>query len=364
MGSLLDLLVEPELRAVAEFRFEQNAVSIGVNGETKYLDFSLPYADEDLELFHVWCVKPPTSAESSGREVRDRGRALGHIFPITSFNTDSEFSADNLPNRFQQIFASVAAKAIVVLGVANIVLSRKFFELGERAPLSDIFDSDAAIVVVGKENLRAANVDLSTVQLMLQEQGYFLAELPVEFGHTRVRPESEGNCHIGRISGDLLDFAEAFTQMTCLASQQSSAVASVLIYYQILEVVSEKLLSTRLSRLAAAPPPDSWGFKEALRDAVSEKSRIISLCIQAAVLTDAPIFLELRDDGIRLLQECGQNFDENDSPGAVLYKVRNIVVHNQGALNVAAHGILNAFADDLHRIVFAIVRRFNLMEAR
>ena len=285
------------------------------------------------------------------------------MFPIASFDPGSMFSAANLDGLYQKIYSSVAVTFLIEQGIGNSYIKRKLTDLGDATPLAELFDQDLAVVVVGMENLANAGTSVAQVQLMLQEAGYFVAHLDSEYSWSRIKPIGVANCVIGEVAGDLNDFTDLFSRIVCLASQQTSAVASLLIYYQIVEVVSDRLLGSRLTRLAANPPVGSWNLKEALREAVAEKSRIVSLCGQASVDGDVAVFLRMRDHGVSVLNASGEVADANEDPGAVLYLVRNLVVHNQSAITVAAHGHLNEFVKEMHSAMFAIVRRLDLATA-
>lgn len=363
MPSLLSRFLSPDAVARSSVAFRADMVELQLDGVPREFGISLPFQDEELDRFIVWSVKPSTSAESSVREVRDRttGRALGHIFPVTSMAPQSPFCADRLENKFQKIFASVAIKALVVNGVANHAIVRRLEDLADRAALSDLFDDDLAIVVIGKENLGASDGSAEEVKLLLQGYGYFLDDLPEDYSWTRVKPPlNEGSYTIGRTSPDLTDSVGLFSELICLASRQSSATASVLVYYQIIEVVADKLLGARLRRLAENPPANSWDLKEALAKAVSEKSRVVAMCNQAATGLDAVGFGYLRDSGLIFLRLCNIEIDDGADCGAVLYLVRNTVVHNQSVLNGQAHRALGQFVVDLHNAVFGIIRNFTL----
>jgi hypothetical protein len=362
--SLLDVFVDKELRSRSACARVKNGATITVDGTEKLLLFDYPKADEELERFVVWCVRPATSAESAVRSIKDReyeGKTLGYIFPITSFSPGSEYSATLLQGRFVKIFAGAAALSIIELGIANAHLRLKFEALSEETALRELFDPDLAIVVIGRENMTAAGIIESDVKLLIQESGYFVADLPQEYSWTRPAPTLVGDsCVLGRVSSDVSDATDLIGGMVSLAASQVSAVASLLIYYQVVEILSERLLARRLQKLAAAPPSEAWEVKEALREAVSESSRVKALCHQAQVGVDSDAILRLRDAGLPILASSGVSIKDEPSPAAVLYAVRNLVVHNQKALSAEAHVQLKGFVSALHASVFAMVRRLDL----
>lgn len=367
MAALLDVLVDRQLRSSTTIVPVENGVEISVDGLTKLISFSCPHPNEDLDRFSVWCTKPSFCPESSVREVRVRcaeGKTVGYIFPSASFSVASDFSAEKLDGRFSRVFASAAALAIIQLGVANEHVVRSFEDIPDEIALGELLPSCTAIVVVGRENLRSAGVEESHVRLLLQEQGYFLADLPSEYAWVRPAPDfSLKNCSVGQVAEELWDQSELLERLICLASEQASAVASMLVYYQVIELLSEKLLVSRLTRLSSEPPLGSWQFKEALRAAVSEGSRVTSICTQAAVGLDAAVFASLHQLGCDILASTGQPATSVTNPGSALYSIRNLVVHNQVAFGTEAHKLLSEFVSCLHRAVFAMIRRFESSSA-
>jgi hypothetical protein len=364
VGSLLDVLVDKELRSRSSSVRIENGAAITVDGTERLLRFDCPKIDEDLQLFVVWCVRPATSAESAVRSIKDRedeGKTLGYIFPITSFSPESEYSAAKLPGRFARYFAGAGALAIIESGVANAHLRPKFDALNDETPLRELFDPDLAVVVIGRQNMAAVGVVESDVKLLVQESGYFVADLPQEYSWSRPAPVwTSDSCVLGRVSSDVSDATDLIGRMVSLAASQTSAVASLLIYYQVVEILSERLLAARLRKLAAEPPSGAWELKEALREAVSEGSRVKALCHQAQVGVDAGAFTQLRDSGLAILSSAGLSIRDESSPAEVLYSVRNLVVHNQKALSEEAHALLKEFVSALHSSVFAMVRRLDL----
>jgi hypothetical protein len=362
--SILDGLVEPELRARARLEISADCATVYVDTEARNIEISLTHPEEDVSRFDVWCVRPPTTAEAGVRSLKDRssgGRTLGYIFPITSFSPGSDFCAARLQSQFEKIFSSVAVKALLERGSANRWLTHGFADLLPSTPIPDLFSGDLALVVVGRENMAECGLSNPAVKLLIQEAGYFPADLSSEYFWSRVKPEvMADNCSIGRVSADLDAQSDLIGTLICLASQQTSAVASLLIYYQVVEAVSERVLFERLRRLAASTPRDAWEFKEALGKAASERSRIVAICTQAAADTDVAIFRSLRDSGIDLLRSAGEAIEDDADPGAVLYRVRNLVVHKQTGIPPTSYPILGSFVALVHGAVFAILRRFAL----
>ena len=365
MATILDVLVDPELRGSAKLVRTRAGVSVGVAGAERLLGFECPEVDEDLGRFICWCVRPANSAESGVRPVKDRandGRTLGYIFPLTSFAPDSEFSASKLPGRFTRFFAGAAALALVEAGIANRHFSSVSFEqLRDITPLRELFDSDLAVAVLGRENLEGCGLDEIEAQLLVQEAGNFPADLPHEFAWTRPAPTpTSGACSVGRVSRDIAESSDLIGRLVALAAGQSTAVASLLIYYQVVEILSEKVLGARLRKIASAPPADAWDLKESLRDAVSESSRIKLLCAQAQIGDDAMPFVTLRDIGVEILERAGLSPKEDMASAEVLYAIRNLAVHNQKKLDSHAHIQLNRFVSSLHGCIFAMLRRLDL----
>jgi hypothetical protein len=361
--SLLDQLMSRELRSRSSLRRTDGGAEIEVDGVVKLLSFDVPNIREDIDVFSCWCVRPASFVESAVRSIKDRdhGSTLGYVFPVTSFSPGSDYSASRLDGRYAPIFAGAAALSIVERGIANAYLKANFDALPEEIPLRELFDPDLAVVVIGRQNMAVAGVVEHDVCLLVQEGGNFVADLPLEYAWRRPAPALIGGSFVlGRPSPDVSDVSELIGRLISLAASQASAVASLIVYYQVVEVLSERILAAKLRSLAAAPPSGAWVLKEALRDAVSEAGRVRVLCHQAQVGADVEAFLRLRDIGIEILVESQQVVKDDPSAAEVLYSVRNLVVHNQKSLNPEAHRLLGDFVSNLHASVFAMVRRIDL----
>lgn len=380
MSAFLDEFVGRELRGQSSLSVDGSGIHVSIGGLSRVLRAPCPHPEEDLSRFVFWAVRPSSNPESAIREIKDRasgGRTLGYVFPINGLSPSSEFAADKLSGRFAPIFASVVVLAIAQEGVARSVVRRKFTDVPDELDLRDALSPDIAMVVLGRENLNAAGLDEAHARLMVQEAGYFRADLPPEYVWTRPDPDfSRSGLSLGRISGDLAGHCELFERLVALAVEQKSAVAALLVYYQVVEVLSERVLMKRLGRIAATQFRTSWDLKEALQKASSEVDRVTAICQQASREADVSVFEGLlrigqqisalstsRNSGLNVDGDLGPGEATSGapspvSPGAALYRVRNLVVHNQASLSPDTHELLNNFVVALHFSVFAMLRRF------
>ncbi|MGV8942042.1 MAG: hypothetical protein ACOH1P_10980 [Lysobacter sp.] len=281
---------------------------------------------------------------------------------MTSFCPDSDFCAVNLPGGYAGLYAGAAALALTESGVGNAHVRVSFDTLSDHTSLREIFDPDLAVVVIGRENLEKHGRSEFEIRLLLQEKGYFTTDLPESYSWSRPSPIHPTAVFVlGHVSSDVHDAIDLVSRLVSLAATQSSAVASLLIYYQVVEILSEKLLASRLKKLVAVPPlGGAWELREALREALSERSRVKFLCGQAESGNDHEVFSQLRLIGVGILSASAVAFNKDVSAAEVLYAVRNLVVHNQSSLPDSAHGLLNEFVKEFHLAVFAMVRRMDL----
>jgi len=360
--SLLNSILHEAVLPGAKIEVDLGGAVISIAaGFSKRISFDCPHPEEDLAKFHCWAVRPPSIAESAVLEVRSGAgddSTLGYVFPVNTFSLDSEYSASRLDGRFRQIFASVAGIALCKGGVANSNVEMNYDEMSDNLPLREVFSDDLAVVVLGAENIERAGCSLAAARLLLQEFGYFVIDNSPAHMLKRPRPVLPGTtARVGAVSLELLDSCQTIERLISLASGQASSVSALLIYYQVIEIMSEKLLLARLQNIAAEPQQSGYAFKKKLSKIGSEQTRVSLLCHMASSGSDADSFVQLKESGEKFITHCG--LKPGKSSGKVLYGVRNIIVHSQAAMDDHAHDLLSDFISDLHASVCSMVRKFN-----
>ncbi len=359
--SLLNSILQESVLHGAKIEIDHGGAVVSVAGYSKRLSFDCPYPNEDLLRFHCWAVRPPSSAESGILEVRNSGAdsiTLGYIFPVNTFSPDSPYGANSLSGRFKKIFSSVAGIALCRDGIANVGVELRYEEISEEIPLREIFSDDLSIVVLGVENMERAGCSIGAARLLLQEYGYFVVDHGASHTLKRPRPALPGvAAKVGSVPEGLMDSCKVIEKLISLASRQVSSVSALLIYYQVIEIMSEKLLLSKLREIAAAPQQSGYAFKKKLSKIGSEQTRVSSLCHMASRNGDAESFSRLKDLGKEFIELCGLRAGK--SPGKVLYGVRNIVVHSQASMDDRAHDLLSDVITELHAVVCSMVRNFD-----
>jgi len=283
---------------------------------------------------------------------------LGYVFPINTFSPDSDFSAGNLNGKFKKIFSSVAGISLCLGGIANPSVELKYEEISSEIPLREIFSDDLAIVVLSVENMTRAGCALGAARLLLQEYGYFVVEHGVSHKLKRPRPVLAGtSAKVGKVPEELVDSCHVIEKLISLASRQVSSVSALLIYYQVIEIMSEKVLLIKLKEVAGAQHQSGYSFKKKLSKISSEQARVSLLCNMANRNNDAGSLSRLKDFGQAFIEHCG--IKAGSSPGKVLYGVRNVIVHSQASMDDYAHDLLSGLIEDLHAVVCSMVRNFD-----
>lgn len=361
--SLLNALFDEPVRLGSKLEIDSRGALVTVAGFSKRIEFDCTKPDEDLTRFRIWAVRPPSNAESAIVEIKggDRSSTLGYVFPVNTFSLDSDYAASKLEGKYKGLFSSVACIGVCQAGLANTNVVFNFDQLPNEIPLREIFSEDLAIVVLGDENLARAGCTAETARLLLQEAGYFVVDVEQGHKHRRPRPNvGAGMIRLGGVSASLVPSCQVMERLIALAAVQTSTVSALLMYYQVVEIVSEKLLLARLRVVAGEVYENGFAFKQRLSKISTEQSRVTAICEMSKLGGDAAVFEGMAAAGEEFLKHCGVKIQgKSKAPGMMLYKVRNIIVHNQAVIDEPGHLLLGQFVDKLHGAVGAMIRRFD-----
>jgi hypothetical protein len=132
-----------------------------------------------------------------------------------------------------------------------------------------------------------------------------------------------------RASQLLRSDVEYFAKLFRDADRDSSEVGRFITYYQVIEYCIERIFSWRIAQ-AASQTLTAWELRERLSHASSEKMRIgilISDCVDTGWGREASRDLSEACRGI--LNAVGEEYDDGEHWGLLLYRVRGLIVHNQ-----------------------------------
>jgi len=356
MTSIIDGLFPPEIAEVSKFQIGDGNVEIDTAVQVVSFRCLLPFPEEDLARFMVWCVRPPSDAESATCPIvlPGGGRTIGYVFPVASFDPRSPYCPQNDQNRYLQIYSSVALLWLIADGGGNQHL--KVAELNWNSDLSiaDLFDSDLAIVVVGREVVDSETTDY--IRLALEANGFFLADGP-QSSFERFRQFSNRSVKAERFSAVIKQGILPVEKFLMLASRQDTPEASFLFYYQIVELLSDVALDRLMKKIiSSAASASGYDLKTKVLDYTAESTRIAKL-IEFARAEDARAVESLNLSGSALLSLCGQAIDDPNA-AKVLYSVRNLIVHSQVALAKADWSAFRPVIDSLHEVVIAMLKGF------
>ncbi|RYZ73693.1 MAG: hypothetical protein EOP09_01510 [Proteobacteria bacterium] len=315
----------------------------------------------------AWGVRTRDNAESQIRSVvfrREDGvrKTVGCIFPISSFDPDSDYCARRLEDPHQKAFSSQATTLIVENGIANGFVRASFLEIAEESKLSDLFELNTSVVIIGKPLMKDVGADEEQIRLALQGYGYFVLPSQDSLGFDQYVSVGAGHRNIEAVSCKAAQFTAELTNIVAIAANQSSPTAAFLAYYQVFELFSQERFRSEITRLTQdeALRSDAWALREKLTEAAGERRRLEAL-LGCCGKAEANTVNAIRAAGRKILRSVGTTDDvlEKMSAAEIFYKVRNLIVHDQKRLSTTVHSDIVEFVYSTHDLVFALMRSFD-----
>ncbi|TZF87363.1 hypothetical protein [Cognatilysobacter lacus] len=361
--TILEGLLRGEAAGSRAQTWTAEGVLLDVGGIQRTLKVARSDEAFEVDRYTVWVVRTLDNAEAAVRAVVIKAaerKTIGYIFPTSSFRTTSDFCATALDDKFQRLYATVAAHFLVDVGVANEVVSGEFFDLPEVSELCDCLPSGCSVVVVARRIVESQGATTDVVRLALQEHGYYPLPPKVSFSHAPFAVTAEGVRNIALPAASIGPWIELISNLVAVAAAQPTPVGAFIGYYQVVELLSNERFKSEVSRITSDPAlsDDPWALKEKLIEASGEKRRVRALvaCCQAEV---SGALNDLERYGKAVLRSVGQAELEKLSAGDVLYKVRSVLVHDQKSLPQSALTDLCEMIKALHLVIFGLVRVFD-----
>ncbi|MBB3399699.1 hypothetical protein [Rhizobium sp. BK060] len=279
--------------------------------------------DFSIMLCHVGDV-----GEADTRKVvsTPSGTQLGYAFPLTSLRAGTGI-AEGWGSRF----AEVGFRKLVSLdNIDRYSLVRATADLrnGEFF-VDELFSDEHVMFVFSDDGLRKAGLTLESLHLSLLEQNIHEVErFGLDFVKGDVTIEDQ---HINLRVPAALDIQDVaiFCKLIRQADNEQNSVGSFLIYYQLIEYCIDRIFQIEIKELPKLEV-DTWTLKERLSDITNEVGRIgkldqhyLSKNVRRSKFTD------LKQECLQILASAGDPQEADITWYKALYKVRNMVVHNQ-----------------------------------
>ena len=287
------------------------------------VDSPLEAQDFTVMLCHIGDV-----GEADTRKViaTPSGKRLGFSFPLTALRTGT-----GIDEVWGAKFAEVGFRKLVSLeNIDRYSLIRATSELrNAEFFIDEIFSEEFVMFVFSNKGLKDAGLSHESLRLsLLEQQIQEIENHAVSFirGSAAVTDQNI-NLRIPPAM-DAQDM-EIFCSLIRQADQETNSVGSFLIYYQMIEYCIDKIFQIEIKKLPSLEV-DTWTLKEKLSDITNEVARIGKLdqnYFAANVRRNK--FVDLKQECLDLLSNLGEP-EKSDTPWyKALYKVRNMVVHNQ-----------------------------------
>ncbi len=254
------------------------------------------------------------------------GATLGYVFPVTAFRDSDNF--DGLwPRRFADIGFKFATMLPNLAEFGNSVSTESL--RGQRVYLDQVFNDALSIVVLGRAVLDQMTVGSETLELMLFKEGIdqvrsrhdVLRDPPSWPWRNRVKLTKPGKL--------VEDEAAVFLSLLRSADRDRLGIGAFMHIYQAIEFCIDHIFGWGVKKIAV-DQPDTWEMKNRLSQITGEAHRLSLLdadCLSTLPSRDS--LNQLADCCRDFLKALNVEFSEESPWHKLLYRSRNIIVHNQ-----------------------------------
>jgi hypothetical protein len=248
------------------------------------------------------------------------------MFPVASFGASEGFTGKWAP-----VYARAALKRLTQRDVISRYLSPEKLESmrGSEVAIDRVIPDEYAVLVLGREALNRFGVSDRDVPLLMLKEGVLVIE-PGEGGSARDRSsEWTPVINVSKYSSIFSEDAHIFVKLFKAAERTGGESGTFIILYQVLEYCIEKVFEWGISGLVDNEI-STRELKKRLSSITTEIYRLNILntyCLSGGV--DRKPMVSLAAEACKLLAALEVKLEEGRDWPALLYAVRNIVVHNQ-----------------------------------
>lgn len=290
----------------------------------------LPGEQFDLARFSVFPCYSGFTLASQIMELRigaeEERKTFGYVFPVTSFRNEIGFE-----KKYGLIYADAAFRKF--LSVENLERFQAAYTIEQtevhQVPLDAAVNDSLSLLAVSNEVLEAQNISRDVLELMLRR-----AEIEISWenkGGPSFVSTSEFNAGLN-LQKPEVDDADDIAKICLLlrnADEDNSEIGKFIQYYQFFEYMILKIFEWGIPHVAnsGASP---WDMRDLLNDLGGERKRLHRLNAHCVPNWNDRGSQDLLTEACsEFLATVGVNPGKTEAWHALLYVVRNSVVHNQ-----------------------------------
>lgn len=279
MSVVFDKLVPVDLRPLSTAILQDGAFRISLANEVQVHIRAFTAAERrPPDLYECFLVRPVHKGQNQFISLSQRGSnlRLGYLFPLASFADDSDL--EDWAGKYARVGveallnSDLARDHLTVMKIDDVIHP-------DGVSITEIFDPDLGLVIVGKENLNNAQCTIDMIRMMIQEHGVRILSTSSLTTAPDEPAEFTDHFTIRQYSPHLRDDLSRFCYLLEVAEQQQYLPARFLILYQIIEALISRLYEHAVRALVSDPVllKNVWELREEFEKISSEKSRINKL---------------------------------------------------------------------------------------
>lgn len=287
-----------------------------------------PDERRDPSLYSVFVCQTAHVGERETRRLDDpiTGATLGYVFPVTAFR-DSENFSGIWPRRFADV-AFRYATAVSILAEFRATVSIESLR-DRKLYLDQVFDDTLSIAVLGNAARDGLAVDADTLELMLFKQGVGIVNSRLDLLPNPASPPWSSRIKLVKPGRLVAREAAVFLSLLKSADRDRVGIGAFMHLYQALEFCIDHIFGWGVKRIARERL-DTWEMKNQLSRITGESHRLSLLDAECLPTLPSRASLNQLADVCRdFLSALTVEFDPDAPWHKLLYKCRNIIVHNQ-----------------------------------
>lgn len=320
---------------------------------------AMPDEQRDPKQYTATFAQTAHVGERETRELIDplTRQSAGYVFPLTAFR-----DPENFEGTWRRRFADIAFRAATShqsISQFSAAISIESLR-NRRLFLDEVLDDALSIVVLGNTSIERFGINNETLDFMLFKQG-----INVLHSRTDLLPRAPASAWSSRLKlvkpGDLVaNEATVFLNLLRNADRDRLGVGAFMNLYQIFEFCIDHIFGWGVEKIANEGL-DTWGMKSELSKITGESHRLGLLDSQCLPgLPNRNILNDLAQGSREFLIALGIDFDADAPWHKLLYKCRNIIVHNQIAMikrsHVPLHDLIVTLRAASMEILFSFAR--------
>jgi hypothetical protein len=268
----------------------------------------------------------------------EESTTFGYVIPVLALDPDG---LEIVEDKFLNFYLSLAFKYIVTS--SDIDSIRRNFALTDRQLRlipSDLVPQNLCIAIISNKIANRCKMDLEQTEFSFLKHFYLPAKRENLHFYKSTPRNVIGSLRLKKISETLRGELNSFSQILETFLRETHLPSRFLILYQLFEVLIERVYLLNIDevlsdRLITADP---WKLREKLHATTEEKSRLNQV-LNMSPGGHAAFPATVKSNCAQFIQKVtSEQFDSSKSWIEHLYKVRNLIVHQQPRVWKASAG--------------------------